>query len=177
MAKMATGYEPDGSVAPLYDLGWVGPAGQMYSTTTDLSTVRSSCLSHTLDSIWKDSQWVPLHPPIHTLHSAPSWPTSLPVLLERMEVSHSTLRFSLVTCGERWNYRVSARVMNEVADYVSVLAVLDSQCLWIEISWLDSVLLGRFVLKPITPFYVRGEMWMATLLCSPTFQTWSWVRS
>ena len=39
ISKMAVGYEPDGSVAPLYDLGWVGPAGQMFSTTTDLKTV------------------------------------------------------------------------------------------------------------------------------------------
>ena len=39
ISKMAVGYEPDGSVAPLYDLGWVGPAGQMFSTTTDLNTV------------------------------------------------------------------------------------------------------------------------------------------
>ena len=41
MSKMATGYEPDGSLAPLYDLGWVGPAGQMFSTTADLNTVRT----------------------------------------------------------------------------------------------------------------------------------------
>ena len=39
MSKMAVGYEPDGSVAPLYDLGWMGPAGQMFSTTADLNTV------------------------------------------------------------------------------------------------------------------------------------------
>ena len=36
---MAVGYEPDGSVAPLYDLGWEGPAGQMYSTINDLNKV------------------------------------------------------------------------------------------------------------------------------------------
>ena len=36
---MAVGYEPDGSVAPLYDLGWEAPAGQMYSTTNDLTKV------------------------------------------------------------------------------------------------------------------------------------------
>ena len=40
MSKMAVGYEPDGSVAPLYDLGWLSPAGQMFSTTADLNTVR-----------------------------------------------------------------------------------------------------------------------------------------
>lgn len=36
---MAVGYELDGSVAPLYDLGWEGPAGQMYSTINDLNKV------------------------------------------------------------------------------------------------------------------------------------------
>ena len=36
---MATGYLPDGTVAPLADLGWIGPAGQMYSTTDDLNKV------------------------------------------------------------------------------------------------------------------------------------------
>ena len=36
---MATGYNADGSVAPLTDLGWIAPAGQMYSTTNDLNKV------------------------------------------------------------------------------------------------------------------------------------------
>ncbi len=40
-ARMATGYAPDGSVAPLTDLGWLAPAGQMYSTTNDLNKVSS----------------------------------------------------------------------------------------------------------------------------------------
>lgn len=39
MSRMAVGYEPDGSIAPLYDLGWLAPTGQMYSTTADLNTV------------------------------------------------------------------------------------------------------------------------------------------
>ena len=37
--EMAVGYDPDGSVAPLTDLGWGGPAGQMYSTVNDLAKV------------------------------------------------------------------------------------------------------------------------------------------
>ena len=37
--KMATGYNTDGSVALLYDLGWADPAGQMYSSTRDLDIV------------------------------------------------------------------------------------------------------------------------------------------
>ena len=36
---MAVGYLPTGDVAPLIDLGWIGPAGQMYSTTNDLNIV------------------------------------------------------------------------------------------------------------------------------------------
>ena len=44
MSKMAVGYEPDGSVAPLYDLGWEGPAGQMFSTTSDLNAVSLASL-------------------------------------------------------------------------------------------------------------------------------------
>lgn len=36
-ARMAVGYNVDGSVAPLSDLGWIGPAGQMYSTLNDLN--------------------------------------------------------------------------------------------------------------------------------------------
>jgi len=39
---MAVGYNNDGSVAPLYDLGWAGPAGQMYSTVNDLMKVSNS---------------------------------------------------------------------------------------------------------------------------------------
>ena len=38
-SHMAVGYNADGSVAPLYDLGWEGPAGQMFSTTDDLNKV------------------------------------------------------------------------------------------------------------------------------------------
>jgi len=38
-ARMATGYNTDGSEAPLYDLGWAAPAGQMYSTVNDLLKV------------------------------------------------------------------------------------------------------------------------------------------
>ena len=38
-SRMAVGYAPDGSVAPLYDLGWEAPAGQMFSTTDDLNKV------------------------------------------------------------------------------------------------------------------------------------------
>ena len=40
---MATGYNTDGSEAPLYDLGWAAPAGQMYSTVNDLMKV--TCFS------------------------------------------------------------------------------------------------------------------------------------
>ena len=42
MSRMATGYELDGSPAPVYDWGWEGPAAQMYSTSDDLSKV---CIS------------------------------------------------------------------------------------------------------------------------------------
>ena len=37
--RMAVGYAPDGSAAPLQDLGWLRPAGQMYSTVDDLAKV------------------------------------------------------------------------------------------------------------------------------------------
>ena len=36
---MAVGYNADGTPAVLADLGWVSPAGQMYSSTRDLDTV------------------------------------------------------------------------------------------------------------------------------------------
>ena len=36
---MATGYNADGSIAVLADLGWISPAGQMFSTTRDLDIV------------------------------------------------------------------------------------------------------------------------------------------
>ena len=42
--EMAVGYDLNGSVAPLTDLGWLGPAGQMYSTVNDLAKVLSQCL-------------------------------------------------------------------------------------------------------------------------------------
>ena len=67
MSKVAVGYYPNGTVAPLYDLGWEAPAGQMYSSITDLNKVcdasfqehfytlvalfyswRSFCIRHTL---------------------------------------------------------------------------------------------------------------------------------
>ena len=38
-SRMAVGYLQSGAVAPLIDFGWVGPAGQMYSTMNDLNTV------------------------------------------------------------------------------------------------------------------------------------------
>lgn len=34
--KMAVGYEADGSVSPLVNIGWSAPAGQMYSSVRDL---------------------------------------------------------------------------------------------------------------------------------------------
>lgn len=36
---MAVGYLADGSEAPLSDIGWIGPAGQMYSNIEDLNKV------------------------------------------------------------------------------------------------------------------------------------------
>ena len=52
-SKMAVGYELDGSVAPLYDLGWESPAGQMFSTTADLNTVWPADFSLTLlHDVW-----------------------------------------------------------------------------------------------------------------------------
>lgn len=39
MSRMATGYDLDGSPAPVYDWGWEGPAAQMYSTSDDLNKV------------------------------------------------------------------------------------------------------------------------------------------
>ena len=38
---MATGYNAQGDEAFTYDLGWVAPAGQMYSTVNDLMKVTS----------------------------------------------------------------------------------------------------------------------------------------
>ncbi|CAI8016876.1 Putative beta-lactamase-like 1 [Geodia barretti] len=35
--RLATGYESDGSEEPLYDIGWWGPASQMYSSASDLN--------------------------------------------------------------------------------------------------------------------------------------------
>ena len=40
-SKMAVGYGPDGSIAPLIDIGWEAPAGQMYSTVNDLNKVKT----------------------------------------------------------------------------------------------------------------------------------------
>ena len=37
--QMATGYNIDGSAAPLLDLGWISPAGQMFSSAKDLDIV------------------------------------------------------------------------------------------------------------------------------------------
>ncbi|XP_065903520.1 putative beta-lactamase-like 1 [Dysidea avara] len=42
-STMAVGYNADGSKAPLYDLGWAGPSGQMYSTVNDLMKL-AKCL-------------------------------------------------------------------------------------------------------------------------------------
>ena len=36
---MATGYNADGSTAVLADLGWISPAGQMFSSAHDLDIV------------------------------------------------------------------------------------------------------------------------------------------
>lgn len=43
LERLATGYATDGSPEPVYDVGWWGPAGQMYSTLQDLNKV---CFSH-----------------------------------------------------------------------------------------------------------------------------------
>ncbi|XP_062513300.1 putative beta-lactamase-like 1 [Corticium candelabrum] len=43
--EMAVGYDLNGSVAPLTDLGWLGPAGQMYSTVNDLAKLGSFLMS------------------------------------------------------------------------------------------------------------------------------------
>ena len=38
-SRMATGYDVQGNEESAYDLGWAGPAGQMYSTLNDLVKV------------------------------------------------------------------------------------------------------------------------------------------
>ena len=38
-SRMATGYDAKGNKAFNFDLGWVAPAGQMYSTVNDLMKV------------------------------------------------------------------------------------------------------------------------------------------
>ena len=38
--RMAVGYTPNGDEAPLINLGYISPAGQMYSTINDLNKVR-----------------------------------------------------------------------------------------------------------------------------------------
>lgn len=43
---MAVGYDPQGNVAPLSDLGWIAPAGQMFSTINDLNKVLEIVLCH-----------------------------------------------------------------------------------------------------------------------------------
>ena len=40
---MATGYDGQGNEAFMYDLGWLAPAGQMYSTLNDLMKVHMYC--------------------------------------------------------------------------------------------------------------------------------------
>ena len=40
-SRMATGYDAQGNEAFFYDLGWVAPAGQMYSTVNDLMKVHN----------------------------------------------------------------------------------------------------------------------------------------
>ena len=40
-SRMATGYDAQGNEAFFYNLGWVAPAGQMYSTVNDLMKVTS----------------------------------------------------------------------------------------------------------------------------------------
>ena len=59
---MAVGYNTDGSEAPLYDLGWAGPSGQMYSTVNDLMKVLNRHLSFLVHSSgrYKELQW--FHP-------------------------------------------------------------------------------------------------------------------
>ena len=39
-SHMAVGYYPNGNIAPLVDLGYISPAGQMYSTINDLNKVK-----------------------------------------------------------------------------------------------------------------------------------------
>ena len=43
--RLATGYESDGSEEPLYDIGWWGPASQMYSSASDLNKVGRSSMA------------------------------------------------------------------------------------------------------------------------------------
>ena len=55
--KMAVGYwipvfGQESEEAPLIDLGWIGPTGQMYSTTADLNKVRNL---YTLEFLIKDT--------------------------------------------------------------------------------------------------------------------------
>ena len=66
---MAVGYNADGSKAPLYDLGWAGPSGQMYSTVNDLMKVLMC--SHTCVYIcdWICKYTTQLHKPKFTVYS------------------------------------------------------------------------------------------------------------
>jgi len=44
--KMAVGYNADGTVAELVDIGWSAPAGQMYSSVRDLSALAAVLMSN-----------------------------------------------------------------------------------------------------------------------------------
>ena len=56
-SRMATGYDSKGNKALTYDLGWVAPAGQMYSTVNDLMKVMMcNCLYAMHDGYYMDKK-------------------------------------------------------------------------------------------------------------------------
>jgi CubicO group peptidase (beta-lactamase class C family) len=127
MSKMAVGYEPDGSVAPLYDLGWLSPAGQMFSTTADLNT-----LAYFFTSADGENGSSPLHPEVLS-----------PDLRREMELQVFVNRDQLTGFGTPWEIRFQAnytvlRKGGNVDGYSALLSYVPDLKLGLNILWSGS---------------------------------------
>jgi len=60
LSRMATMYAPDGSVVPVMPIGWETPAGEYYSTSTDLTKLANYFLSKFANDNFVTEQMLPV---------------------------------------------------------------------------------------------------------------------
>ncbi|XP_016070021.1 PREDICTED: putative beta-lactamase-like 1 [Miniopterus natalensis] len=78
-ARLAAGFYGSGRPAPLYDLGWYRPSGQMYSTAADLAKLATPRIEALVPPAFRTLALRHLRGRVFQLHVAREFPCALPL--------------------------------------------------------------------------------------------------